>query len=319
MKKSEKAKYFVLGALVMGLVFSFVVPAVAAATTTKKNVDVYYGYTVYVDNVKFEPTDKNGAIEPFNYNGWIYAPFEHIAKALGKSVRWDADTRSLYISGGNGSAASVVKYYADYPTVPDFGVFVGAELIPYLSKYEYNYTGFVYDIYTNDAAKKYCDLLISEGFEYDSEYNMYIKGNYAIIVNTREYGTSLFIGFVSSQGVSDNFELSSSLEYIFPLHIYSNDGKTYLGKCVTDKYDSESINNPYGDYGSKYQTNSIFNEYGNYGSKYSNTSAFNERASEPPKIVDNEGKFIAYLTENKSITPRMTYVELDRLIRDNGQ
>ena len=81
-------------ALVLG------VAAVARPEITWKKIDVAYGgYKVYVDGVLFEARGTKGEIlEPFNFDGWIYAPFEHIAKALGKSVRWDGDTHSLYIN-----------------------------------------------------------------------------------------------------------------------------------------------------------------------------------------------------------------------------
>jgi len=36
-----------------------------------------------------------------NYNGWIWAPFEKIAVALGKDARWDGDTNTLYLEGQN--------------------------------------------------------------------------------------------------------------------------------------------------------------------------------------------------------------------------
>lgn len=96
MKRFEKTKGFIIGVLATLLLFNGMT-AIAATPTTKKNIDVYYGYTVYVDGIKFEPTDKNGVIEPFSYGGWIYAPFEHIAKALGKEAYWDSETRSLYL------------------------------------------------------------------------------------------------------------------------------------------------------------------------------------------------------------------------------
>lgn len=83
----------------------------------------------------------------------------------------------------------------------------------------------------------------------------------------------------------------------YPLHLFADDG-TYLGKLVTSKYDSDSIYNPYGDYGSKYSKTSIFNTYGDYGSNYSNYSPYNRYATHPPKIVDDDGKLIGYLTVN---------------------
>lgn len=65
--------------------------------------------------------------------------------------------------------------------------------------------------------------------------------------------------------------------------IYSPDG-TYLGKLSNNKYDPESVSNPYGKYGSKYSPNSINNPYGVYGSKYSNKSPNNPYATNPPLI-----------------------------------
>ena len=105
----------------------------------------------------------------------------------------------------------------------------------------------------------------------------------------------------------------------FPLHLYSYDGKEYLGKLVTNKYDSDSIWNEYGKYGSKYQTNSIWNEYGKYGSKYQSTSAFNPYATQPPKIVTNSGKVLGYLTASEYKLNGYTIVQLERALKKVGQ
>ena len=44
--------------------------------------------------------------------------------------------------------------------------------------------------------------------------------------------------------------------------IFGNDDyDVYLGKLNASKYDSESIWNEYGSYGSSYSSNSIWNEY----------------------------------------------------------
>ena len=105
----------------------------------------------------------------------------------------------------------------------------------------------------------------------------------------------------------------------FPLHLYSDDGKEYLGKLVTNKYDSDGIWNEYGKYGSKYQTNSIWNEYGKYGSKYQSTSAFNPYASKPPKIVTNSGRVIGYLTASEYKANGYTIIQLERALKSVGQ
>lgn len=107
--------------------------------------------------------------------------------------------------------------------------------------------------------------------------------------------------------------------YTFPFYLYSYDGKVYLGKLVTNPYDSESIWNPYCKYGSEYQSDSIWNPYGTYGSEYSSDSAFNPYASTPPKIVDKNGKFFGYLTANEYKTRGYTIVELRQFLINNNQ
>lgn len=63
--------------------------------------------------------------------------------------------------------------------------------------------------------------------------------------------------------------------------IYGQDG-TYLGRLNANRYDPESVANPYGQYGSRYSPNSINNPYSQYGSRYSNLSAWNPYATQPP-------------------------------------
>jgi len=92
----QRIQGIIIGILISALLFSTVV--MAAPATVWKKIDVAYGdYKIYVDGELFEATDKNGKIESFSYNGWIFSPFEHIAKTLNKGVRWDGDTHSLYI------------------------------------------------------------------------------------------------------------------------------------------------------------------------------------------------------------------------------
>jgi hypothetical protein len=78
--------------------------------------------------------------------------------------------------------------------------------------------------------------------------------------------------------------------------LVANDG-TYLGVISRNRYDSDSIADKYGDYGSKYSSTSIFNKYGTYGSRYSSQSAFSEYATEPPAIL-LDGNVVGYLTVN---------------------
>ncbi|MFA6273829.1 MAG: hypothetical protein WC662_01590 [Candidatus Paceibacterota bacterium] len=88
---------------------------------------------------------------------------------------------------------------------------------------------------------------------------------------------------------------------------YYLDNYKFIG-AITNKYDSNSIANEYGA-GSKYKINSIFNEYGNFGSKYGSYSAFNEYTNTPPIIINNDYKFVGYLTTNKYKTPNINTYE----------
>lgn len=105
----------------------------------------------------------------------------------------------------------------------------------------------------------------------------------------------------------------------YPLHLYSNDGKVYLGKLVTDIYDRDGIWNEYGNYGSQYKANSIWNTFQTYGSPYSRESAFNDLASAPPKIVDNNGNFFGYLTTNSYKQNAFTIEQIRQYLINNNQ
>lgn len=70
------------------------------------------------------------------------------------------------------------------------------------------------------------------------------------------------------------------------------DGRTgkYLGTLSANPYDPESVNNPYGRYGSPFSQDSINNPYGQYGSPYSSDSANNPYATNPPLIYGPGGQ-----------------------------
>jgi hypothetical protein len=51
------------------------------------------------------------------------------------------------------------------------------------------------------------------------------------------------------------------------VRLYSSQGG-YLGNLNDNRYDSNSVSNPYGQYGSRYSQDSINNPYGRYGNPY---------------------------------------------------
>jgi hypothetical protein len=70
--------------------------------------------------------------------------------------------------------------------------------------------------------------------------------------------------------------------------IYAQDG-TYLGRLNANRYDPESVSNPYGQYGSPYSGTSINNPFSSYGSPYSSYSARNPYTSTPPIVRYDDG------------------------------
>ena len=152
-----------------------------------------------------------------------------------------------------------------------------------------------------------------KGVLYDAANNItyegeFVNGNYMQPNNDVQPSTN-----------NSNVALANFKSAKFPLYLYSNDGKTYLGKLTTNKYDSESIFNEYGTYGSKYSTKSIFNEYGTYGSKYNTQSAFNPYATTPPIIVDSNFNKVGYLTANTYKPGGITILELMQILTTLNQ
>ena len=96
--------------------------------------------------------------------------------------------------------------------------------------------------------------------------------------------------------------------------IAQDDKNTFLGK-ITNAYDSESIFNEYGTYGSEYNSSSIWNQYATFGSEYSSYSPHNSYTSTPPMIIKNK-KVLGYLTANKSIKSSITPNLLKALCKD---
>lgn len=74
---------------------------------------------------------------------------------------------------------------------------------------------------------------------------------------------------------------------------------TYLGCITCSQYEYDSILNEYGPHGGPYGSESILNKYSDFGSKYSAYGACNKYASDPPVIVDGNGKYYGKLTLNK--------------------
>ena len=94
--------------------------------------------------------------------------------------------------------------------------------------------------------------------------------------------------------------LISSTTFSQTLHLYGGSNHdVYLGCLNCNNYDSNSIWNEYGTYGSSYNSKSIWNEYGTYGSEYNSLSPWNEYSNDSPVVVDKDGNFYGYFTLNE--------------------
>ncbi len=84
-----------------------------------------------------------------------------------------------------------------------------------------------------------------------------------------------------------------------PLLLFGQkDHKQFLGCLNCGPYDSGSVCNKFGEYGSKFSATSIWNQFGEYGSRLSGLSPWNLFAIDPPVIVDRDGGFYGYFTAN---------------------
>lgn len=122
----------------------------------------------------------------------------------------------------------------------------------------------------------------------------------------------------SNSSLMDDFIAEhKDYDWDFPWHLYSYDGKTYLGKLTLNTNDIDSIWNEFGEYGNNYSGTSIWNEYGLYGSVNSPASAFNPYATRPPVIYSNDGTFMGYLSKNKYLDNiSLDIISLQRFLYD---
>ena len=76
--------------------------------------------------------------------------------------------------------------------------------------------------------------------------------------------------------------------------IVASDG-AFLGK-LGPSWESDSIFNDSSEHSQTWSSNSIFNSSSDYGNSYSSDSVFNESASNPPRILSEDGEEIGKLS-----------------------
>lgn len=114
MKISKKVMCFICAVMAVVTMSSTVGHALSSAT---KNIAVYTGVNIYIDDKKLDPTDVNGnPVEAFVYNGTTYLPVRALSEALGKQVQWEGKTSSVYVGKHSSDKPAVWLADMDYYT-----------------------------------------------------------------------------------------------------------------------------------------------------------------------------------------------------------
>ncbi|QHW33835.1 hypothetical protein GZH47_25580 [Paenibacillus rhizovicinus] len=278
----------------------------------------YKGYDIVRVKVDGKEVKSTSGVPAISFNGNTMVPVSMLAKA-GVGVNWDANNRTVEITSPTKSApSSGANDQQLFSSVVKYGInSIGIKYDGKSSSVTMNYNGVPStlsdDNLTNIAAAGYhlpTKLLIinfTSGEYYaffTSDINEWVDGKITgkqLMDRVASYIiTSTTTSISNNNNANSSTNTSTNTTKTFPL-LYSNDGKVYLGKLSTNKYDSDSIFNTYGTYGSKYSTTSIWNEYGTYGGSYSSDSAFNKFTSTPPEIV-YQNKILGYVTTNSTIS-----------------
>ena len=91
-------------------------------------------------------------------------------------------------------------------------------------------------------------------------------------------------------------------------YIEAGDG-VFLGKLNPNRFDEKSIFNRFGIYGNRFSPSSIFNRFSIYGNQFNALSAHNQFSTNPPRLYV-KGEFVAFLSKNKTMRPRVDPDEL---------
>lgn len=78
------------------LLVAMVIPSLAAAVT--ETITVETDVKVFVNDKALDAGDTHGNPDCFIYNGTTYVAVAAVSKSLGQNIKWEGDTRSVYIS-----------------------------------------------------------------------------------------------------------------------------------------------------------------------------------------------------------------------------
>ena len=126
------------------------------------------------------------------------------------------------------------------------------------------------------AAQEYLGRLGGSPYSADSTANPY--GRYGSPYSAQSVNNELgrYGSPYSSEGARNPYTTGGP-------RIVAEDG-TYLGRLNANRFDSESVANPFGTYGSPTSSKSINNPTGRYGSPYSRQSPNNPYTTQSPRL-----------------------------------
>jgi hypothetical protein len=109
-KKLNNFKWFTLGMLVCLLAMTLIVPAFATSLTKTAQL-VYNDINITMNGNAITPKDADGnTVEPFTIDGTTYLPVRAISNALGLSVGWDGNTKTVQLTNAQSSPSGKVIY-----------------------------------------------------------------------------------------------------------------------------------------------------------------------------------------------------------------
>jgi len=247
----------IIGALVTALLFG----GTALAITGMQNIPVgFRDIKIVVDGEVIIPTDATGRIvEPFIYEGTTYVPARAIGEALGKEVKWDAASDTVYIiepgrdltpdgkidvDGGvyKVDAATVFSFTPNKTGIWEFRTSDNGKIDPYLELYSYDGYFVKSDDDSGGDANAIMSVYLTGGETYllCAEFYGEDIGSYLLTVSIRDMTPKEKIGgdggaykisdvtvFSFTPGTSDYWEFRTS---------DNGDSDPYLGIYSTSGY-----------------------------------------------------------------------------------
>lgn len=110
MKHKQSIQGFLSGVLVTALLAGAALPAIAAGAS----IWVDTGVKVYVNDAPIDAGDTHGNPDAFIYNGTTYVAVAAVSKSLGENVKWEGNTKSVYIGKHAGSTTYLLDVCQPY-------------------------------------------------------------------------------------------------------------------------------------------------------------------------------------------------------------